>query len=165
MNRIILAALLTAATPLFAETPAAAPKPATPAPAPAEKAPAPATHAISVKVTGIKNDKGNLRLAIHNSETTFPKQWDKAMKVVTVTIPAGKTEVTIPVDNLKPGSYALLVHHDEDANGEIKRYWVGMPAEGMANSGTKPVMGAPSWKKSAFTVPETSEVTLKLSYL
>lgn len=157
----VITAILLSACPLFADS-AATP----PVTAPDGKsAPASDTASVSVKITGIKGGKGNIRLAIHNTEASFPKKWDKAMKVVTATIPAGKTDLTLKVDGLKPGTYALIAHHDEDANGEIKRYWVGMPAEGMANSGTKPLMGAPSWKKSAFPVPGTTEVTLTLSYL
>lgn len=140
--------------------PAPAPVPA-PTPAPV---PAPVEHTLVVKVSGIKTDKGNIRLAVHDNETSFPKKWDKALRVVTVPVPAGKTEVTIRV-NLKPGTYALLAHHDEDADGQIKRYLIGMPAEGMVNSGTKPLIGAPAWDKSKFAVPEISEQTLTLRYL
>jgi uncharacterized protein (DUF2141 family) len=144
---------------LIATPPSSAP--ATPAPA----ASAATATGLTVKITGIKRDQGNLRLAVHNNESGFPKKWEAALKVVTVAIPAGKNEVSLQIDDLKPGTYARIAHHDEDADGTIKRYWIGMPAEGMANSGTKPLMGPPSWKKSVFTLPETTTVTLTLSYL
>lgn len=162
MTRRLLALLLSAC----ALAPASIATPPSTAPStPASAASPAAGTSLTVKITGIKRDQGNIRLAVHNNESGFPKKWEAALKVITVPIPAGKNEVSLQIEDLKPGTYALIAHHDEDANGTIKRYWIGMPAEGMANSGTKPLMGAPSWKKSIINLPETTAVTLTLSYL
>lgn len=148
-------ALTLAAAAGAAETPA----PAAPAPAKTQGA------MLVVKITGIRAAKGVIRVAIHDTEDTFPKKWDKALRVIKVPVPAGKTEVITAFTDLKPGAYAVMAHHDEDADGAINRYLIGMPAEGVINSGVQPTFGAPSWKKSVFTVPETGEISLKLRYL
>ena len=164
MTRFLAPLFVIAATAFAAESAPATPAaPVAPA-APAATAPAEGAMLV-VKITGITEAKGDIRIALHNTDESFPKKWDKAFRVIKVPVPTGKTEIITAFTGLKPGTYAVIAHHDADSDGQLKRYIIGMPAEGMINSGTQPTFGAPSWKKSSFTVPETKELSLKLRYL
>lgn len=75
-----------------------------------------------------------------------------------VTIPAaGQTDYRIT--GIPPGEYAVMVHHDENNNGELDKNFIGIPREpvGFAN-GYSP-KGPPSYSRAQLTVTEGSSQT------
>jgi uncharacterized protein (DUF2141 family) len=57
---------------------------------------------------------------------------------------------------LRPGSYAVVIHHDENGNGELDHNIVGLPAERLGFSGgfaLSLTSGFPSFAKLRIELP------------
>ena len=73
---------------------------------------------INIKVSSIKDMKGNIYAYLYSSKDGFPVEPSKADKFKTVKVDA--QTVTITFNNIKYGYYAVSVYHDEDSNGKMK---------------------------------------------
>lgn len=113
---------------------------------------APSNCSLVVKVTGIEQARGCLRIALFDRKEHFLKT-EKAvyLQVLEVNDTLSK-ELTIP--NLHAGEYALAVFHDTNNNGQLNTNWLGIPTEpyGFSNDAGK------KWRKPSF---EDSRILLK----
>ncbi|ADQ85144.1 conserved hypothetical protein [Methylovorus sp. MP688] len=116
---------------------------------------------LVVKVEGVKNDKGNIRAALYDKAQTFRKE---AEAVAVVQQAASPGEVILRWNDLKPGRYAVVVYHDEDANGELNRRFGMFPTEGYGLSNNPKVSGPPPFEPSAFELNSPTEITVDLRY-
>ncbi len=121
-----------------------------------------AQSSIEVKVTNIKENKGNIRVGLFTSEKDFLKNAVDG-KVVKVD---GK-EVTVVFTNLKAGDYAVSVIHDENSNGELDSNAFGMPKEGFAfGNNAMGMFGPPSFDKAKISLNgDSQKQEIKLKYL
>jgi uncharacterized protein (DUF2141 family) len=63
---------------------------------------------------------------------------------------AGAQAVTL--EGVPPGRYAVMVHHDVNADGVINRDRLGRPTEGIGFSRDAPMLfGPPRFKDASFT--------------
>ena len=114
------------------------------------------TGRLIVQLQGIESDAGDLRFVIFDSKETFLKRPIRAEALKN----KGQ-RVTWTVEGLPYGSYAVLVHHDLNANGKMERKWYGKPKEPTGTSNNPPArMGPPLWKKAMF---ELSSPTLTIT--
>lgn len=86
---------------------------------------------ITVQVSDFISDEGKAHYYLfeEGQELSFssaPLQHVKAP----ITNKAGR----IVFEDVKPGTYAVMVFHDEDDNGEMKHYFFGPPKEGIGAS-------------------------------
>jgi uncharacterized protein (DUF2141 family) len=104
---------------------------------------------ITVTIDQIKNDKGHIRLGLHTSETFMRAE---AIQKVSSEIEDGK--IVVIFTNVKPGSYAVLVMHDENDNEKMDFDPNVMPVEtyGMSNNPT--LMGPPQFSDAKFEVAD-----------
>lgn len=104
---------------------------------------------VAIYVSGLESDDGQLILEIYSSEASFKKR-EGAVKRVRIR-PEGlkaNCEVMLP-----PGGYAFYIHHDENGNGKMDRYFFGMPKEGIAASNNaQGFMGPPDYADAVFRV-------------
>ena len=108
------------------------------------------TGTLVVKVEGLQSDKGDLRFVMFGSKKDFLKQPVNA-EIVEINSQKG----TWTVEDLPYGTYAVLVHHDLNANGKMERHWYGKPKEPTGTSNDPPArMGPPLWKKAKFEFAE-----------
>lgn len=84
---------------------------------------------ITVNITDISNDEGQLIVKLYNSEETFLKTY---LKRKTVEIVDGKA--TVVFRNIPDGIYSFSVIHDENRNDEIDFNFFGIPSEDVAAS-------------------------------
>lgn len=119
---------------------------------------------ISIRVTGLKNDKGQVCIALYNSPDTFPVD-EKHFRATCAGI-VGKT-ATIALPNIPPGQYAAFAFHDKDGDGKLKTNWLGIPKEGVgASRGAKGRMGPPKFKDAAFDVGKGGkQIQIAIQYL
>jgi uncharacterized protein (DUF2141 family) len=117
---------------------------------------------IEVKVTEIREAKGEIRVGLFNNEGTFLK---KAIEGKVVK--ASKEDVTVVFENLPAGDYAVSVLHDENGNGEMDSNVVGIPKEGFAfGNNAMGTFGPPSFEKAKVVVKkEKVRQELKLKYM
>lgn len=84
---------------------------------------------LQITVTGLRNDHGTVRVAVCSRERFLQPTCEYGAAT-----PARVGEVTVGIDAIVPGDWAVQAFHDENANGILDRTWLGMPAEGMGFS-------------------------------
>lgn len=115
---------------------------------------------LTVTISGVQSNSGKVMVAIFDSKETFTK---KAIKGEALAI-ENKT-ATWTLKDLKTGSYAMAIYHDENGNGKIDKNFVGIPKEDYAFSrNAKGKIGPPKWKDASFAVKKgknTQTITFK----
>jgi uncharacterized protein (DUF2141 family) len=111
-----------------------------------------AGNAITVSVTGLRNDQGQVACTLYTSADGFPSKPEKAAARQFVKIAAKSSSCFF--DNLAPGTYAVAVMHDENGNGKLDKNFIGMPTEGFgASRDARGTMGPPKWDDASFSFP------------
>jgi uncharacterized protein (DUF2141 family) len=125
-----------------------------------EHKPAPKSN-IAVNVGTFKNQSGVLACRLYSSEVGFPMD-PKGGIERRVRVTGKVTRCTFT--NLKPGTYAVAVVHDENANGKLDTNFFGAPTEGygVSNNHTY-AFGAPKWEESKFVVQRGRSVGLGIA--
>lgn len=115
---------------------------------------------VTLKVTGIKEAKGNILIGIFNSPENFTKVGSEIKRI---SVPANAKTVKVVVSDLKEGYYAFTVLHDKNANGQCDYNMLGIPKEsfGFSNN-VKPKLKAPSFEAVKVNVAEDTTMTINL---
>lgn len=104
---------------------------------------------LRVEFSNIQEAKGQLYVAVYDQPGTFLKTDQvRSQKIVPIT----QTGVlTISLDKLPPGKYAMSCFHDLNGNGQLDTNWMGIPTEpyGFSNN-ARPKFRAPNWSETAF---------------
>lgn len=125
---------------------------------------APKTAELVVQVGPVENGDGFVGCLLFASADGFPKEPQKA--VAKQRHKAAKT-ITCTFGNLKPGTYAVSVLHDEDADGELDTNFLGAPSEGYGASNNRlPSMSAPEFDESKVQLGagEKKKISISLRY-
>ena len=105
---------------------------------------------LTIAVTGLRNADGLVRLAIFDKASEFPEGEELKSRDV----PARAVALTVHFTGLKPGRYAVAMHHDENGNKKMDSYIFGIPKEGYGFSRDAPVFfGPPGFDRAAVTLP------------
>ena len=136
----------------------------------------PATLSMSVH-SFLPHLGGTARMYVFDSKETF-NEFDKAIikktaKISGLKLMKSKTEKGenqamwwVVLNDLKPGTYAVSVVHDENNDGKMNQVMgFGPPKEGVGTS--RPVSAIPSWKKVKFDIKEGEQkkLSIKMVYL
>ncbi len=117
-------------------------------------------NTISVKVHNVSSEKGKINVAVYDSDETFLK-FDKVVK--TGSAEAHEGVVSLKIENMPAGEYALAVFHDENANNKLDTNWLGIPKEKVAFSKAKMhTFGPPKYKECVFSVNSDYEINIEL---
>jgi len=112
----------------------------------ARRIPAASLH---VRVADLRDSKGQVICTLYDLPDAFPSDSNRAIGHAVVAIRDRSAECDFA--GIAPGKYALVAFHDENANGEFDRNWLGMPKEGYAfSNNVRPVLAPPSFKAAAF---------------
>lgn len=107
---------------------------------------------LEVRVDGLRNGRGVVRLAVFASPKDF---LERGREFGTAVVPAAAGEVTVKLEGLPAGTYALSMFHDENDDDSFDQAAFGLPLEGFGFSNNPPVLlSAPSFKHAAFEVSE-----------
>ncbi|WP_309750937.1 DUF2141 domain-containing protein [Novosphingobium sp.] len=118
---------------------------------------------LQISVTGITSAKGLIRVAVCPPQAGFPDC--KAKVVRTASLPIANGQAAVSFDGLAPGSYAVSVFHDANANGKLDRF-AGIPKEGYGfsrNPGFKP--RAPRFAEAELVLSGQHQTQIKLRYI
>ena len=120
---------------------------------------------IHVQVLDIRNSTGTVDCALFESAVGFPKEFLRSATNVMV-IKVRNTKARCDFEDIPPGTYALVVIHDEDVNGKLDANWLGTPTEGYGFSNdVKALLGAPSFSAASFKYDgRTMDLTISLHY-
>ena len=118
---------------------------------------------LAVTVTGIKNAKGVVRLALCPAGAAFPDCGKRAARTETLPIEGGQARVTLT--GLAPGSYAVSVFHDANSNGKLDTF-AGIPREGYGFSNNPAFQPrAPRFSETAMDVAGAAAANIRLRYI
>ena len=121
----------------------------------------PATVTISVTATKLRSDDGYARFALFDGPKGFPGRNGNAVGAKQVRVRNGRA--TVKFEDLPAGTYAVALHHDENANGKLDTTVVGIPTEGYGVSrNPKYGWGPPRWNDAKFDVPAGAELGLTI---
>jgi uncharacterized protein (DUF2141 family) len=105
---------------------------------------------IHVKILNIRNNTGTVDCALFASPDGFPREFLRSAIVVMV-LKIKETQARCDFEDIPPGTYALVVIHDENMNGKLDTNWLGVSKEGYGFSNdVKAVRGAPSFSDASF---------------
>lgn len=88
---------------------------------------APATSTLTVKISGIRNTTGNIRVALLSDAST-------RVQGKVVDIDAKTLTATAVFENVPQGTYGVAAVHDENMNGKLDFSEQGVPLEGYGHS-------------------------------
>ena len=116
------------------------------------------TPAIHITVENLKNDKGQIVIAIFSNKQDYLK---KPVGEAAVPIGEDKTgEATFR--DLPAGTYAVAAYHDKNANGDLDTFLV-VPREdyGFSNDARSP-FGPPSFKSASFEFDGAEDLHIRI---
>ena len=102
---------------------------------------------VTVVLENVLSDNGEILAALSDEATFLKGPGIKNLKQ-----DAAKGAVVLTFENVTPGTYAVSVLHDLNANGQMDFEANGMPKEPYAMSGNSMEMGPPTFKPNAFEV-------------
>ena len=117
---------------------------------------------LEITIQGLRNSDGMMRLALFDKPKEFPRGQD--MRDHDIAAKSG--EISVIFKDLKPGLYALAIHHDENANKSMDTNFIGLPLEGYGFSNNARVFfGPPRFDAAAFRISSGhSKISLKVVY-
>jgi uncharacterized protein (DUF2141 family) len=115
---------------------------------------------LTVNVSAFRNTKGVLGCRLYAGPTGFPMQATfKAQQAV----PIHGATARCTFAGLEPGTYAVVVLHDENQNQKVDKNFLGIPIEGYGVSNNKTyATSAPRWDESKFQVPAGRDVVVPI---
>ena len=118
---------------------------------------------LTIKVTDLRNHKGQLISGVFRSADGFPTESEKS---VNWQVNAADADSVIFTCRLPPGRYGASVLHDENRNNEMDKNIIGIPVEGYGvTNNPKPKTRAARFDESLFTLPaEGVELTISVQY-
>ena len=126
----------------------------------------PAKGTVVVEATGMKNDTGQVMVLVFDSDDTWMGGPKKTFKIANGVIKGGRSIVRM--ENMPPGTYGVLVIHDENKDDDLETTWYGKPTEGVgASRNAHHHDTPPKFKRSKFTLGADGGVmtSIKIAYL
>ena len=105
---------------------------------------------LAIRIEGIRAQEGIVKLAVIDSAKAWQGHGDPVGRAGGK--PDGDGSLSLNVQGLAPGRYAVRVMHDENGNGQHDRNVFGMPTEGYGFSNNPRVMRAATFEEAAFEV-------------
>lgn len=121
---------------------------------------------LTIRVTGVRNNKGRIALALFQSEAGFPGDSSKAVRLQQAEIDAQTRSAQFVLQGIPYGVYAVSVFHDENMNGKLDKNFVGAPKEGYgASNNPRKRMGPPPFTEASFSADRPEQaMEIKLIY-
>lgn len=117
---------------------------------------------LRIKLSGLRNENGQLLIALYDMPAGFPD--DPSKSVTALKVPARSWRQLVVLKNLRPGRYAVIALHDEDNNGRMRKTFLGIPDEGFGVSNNPKLFGPPRFGQAAFGVRGTQTLEIAIVY-
>lgn len=111
---------------------------------------------VTVTATGLESPDGQLVLLAYDNEEDWLTARYHTREIVALAgpLPPGG-DITIDI-RLPAGEYALLLFHDLDGDGQLRRNLLGIPREPLGLSGAASArFGPPDYREAAVRVDDT----------
>lgn len=121
---------------------------------------------LKIKVVGVRNAKGKIRVALFQDPSGFPENGSTSVLREQADIDNKTMSAEVVFRDVPQGVYAVSVLHDENMNGKLDKNFLGIPTEGYGasnNPGKK--MRAPTFDEAKFSMNSTEQtIQIKLIY-
>ena len=117
---------------------------------------------MKLHVTGLRSEKGEVRLCLFTARDAFPacEKGDGVRKLFV----SAAGDVRVDIDGLAPGAYAVAALHDENVNRRLDKR-LGIPREGVGFSNNPRLgFGPPSFKAAHVDARGPTEVVVRMKY-
>jgi uncharacterized protein (DUF2141 family) len=126
--------------------------------------PSSADSTLRVEVSGLRNEQGDVGCLLFSRADGYPESYEKALKEVHVAIKG--SSVVCAFSPLAPGTYAVIVLHDENLNGKMDKNLLGIPREGYgASNNVRHAFTPPKFDEASFAVaagqPKTIQIEIR----
>jgi len=119
-------------------------------------------HSLTVKLTGIENQRGVIEIALYKDPNKFPKV-GQTYRIARIK-PEGNTLI-YEFKNLEEDSYAVCLFHDENNNKICDRNFFGIPTESYAfMNNIRPRFSAPTFEECSTKLDKNKTCTIKMVY-
>lgn len=118
---------------------------------------------LTVEVEGLTSDQGIVLCTLFRGPEGFPSDATTAERKARQELPA-EEGLRFRFEGLEPGTWAVAVVHDENANGELDRGVLGIPSEayGVSQNPSRG-LGAPGFDQAALQLePGEVDIIVKL---
>ncbi len=104
---------------------------------------------IVVRISNLRNDEGNVVAELYPDD---PANFLKGrVRIEKAFQPAAQGTVDVCLTTPAPGTYAVAVYHDENANIKFDKNWIGLPVEGYGISNNPAMfLGPPAFDDAKF---------------
>lgn len=118
---------------------------------------------LTIKVTDLRNHKGDLIFGVFKSADGFPTKKEKSVDWQVKSADADSVTFTA---KLPPGDYSASVLHDENRNGKMDFGAFGRPLEGYGvTNNPKPKLRQATFKEVLFKLPpQGATMTISIQY-
>jgi len=114
---------------------------------------------LTVTVSDIKNNSGTVIAELYNSKGSYLK---RAFKIASSEIKSNSATLTFT--GIPKGEYTVKVYHDENKNGKLDKYIIGIPKEPVAcSNNAKGFMGPPKYDDAKFTFSSDLKMNIKMN--
>src|SRR5436190_8154762 len=79
---------------------------------------------VTVPVSGLRNNTGDVRCGLYKSAATFPKDGQQVMGTVA---PITDRQASCVFNNVAPGTYAVALFHAEKGETKMRTGFFGQP--------------------------------------
>jgi uncharacterized protein (DUF2141 family) len=119
---------------------------------------------LSIRVNGLKNQKGQICLSIFSSSQGFPSSSKRALKSQCIKVT--ETPQTVIFPKLKTGNYGVAVFHDANGDSRLNSNAFGIPTEGFGFSQNPRILtGPPKFGDCAvLVVGSSTNIQIQLQY-
>ena len=118
---------------------------------------------IQLEVYGFNNQKGNLAIAVFNNINSFDSE---SSAYLDSTVHINSTDMSVFLENINPGEYAISVFHDADESGDITfgGFLNLIPQEGFGFSNNPNIgMSQPSYNECKFTIDNNQPLLIPIN--
>ncbi len=121
------------------------------------------TNNLTVEVSGLRNQKGLVCIALFDNATGFPTDATKAIKNSCFKVASATQQVSL--GPLKAGRYAMSLLHDENADQKLNTGFFGIPREGIGFSRNPRIRRKLKFDETSFDFePNATPVQIKVKY-
>lgn len=120
---------------------------------------------LKLEVTGLRNQEGVICAALFDSPDGYPNDSNKAIR--SGCFPINGNPCVLEFPDLPYGFYAVTVHHDENADGQLNCNAIGIPKEGIGFSNNPRIWkGVPPFQRAEVEFSDRyPAITITTKYL
>lgn len=105
---------------------------------------------VKVQVNGLEHAEGRVLLMLVDCK----EDWKAFKPAFGLAAEPAEGSIVAIFENIPAGEYGICVFHDENANEDLDRNFMGLPREPFGFSNDRGRFGPPSFKRASFTVGE-----------